>query len=267
MTDTNEVAVTTPKTITPKTVAGFTRPQIDLIKRTVAKGASDDELKLFLHICNKTNLDPFMKQIYMMKIWNQDIGAYVMTAYTGIDGYRMLSDRSKNYAPGKDTTYEYDEDKKLVSATAYIQKRVDDKWFEVSSTARYDEYVQLTKDKSTGEYRPKQNWKVKPHIMLAKCAEALAHRKAFPAETSGVYIAEEIGGDTEEIKGAPDHLDDKMTPVQLKYFHTQITNAGINKDLVKLEINKRWNLSTSKDLNNSQAAEILEWAKSMQVGQ
>lgn len=261
MEGTNEVAVPTPKSTTPKAVAGFTRPQIELIKRTVAKGASDDELKLFLHIANKTGLDPFARQIYSVKRWDSNTGGYIMTTQTGIDGYRLIAERSGNYAPGKNTTYEYDGDK-LISATAYIQKRVGDQWFEVAATARLDEYVQVKKDGT-----PMHIWATKPHVMLSKCAEGLALRRAFPAELSGVYVSEEFGDEhkDEEIK-APAHLDDVMNPVQLKYFHTQITNAGINKDIVKLEINKRWGLSSSKDLNMSQAAEILEWTKSMQVG-
>lgn len=261
MTDTNEVAVTTPKSITPRTVSGFTTAQINLIKRTIAKGASDDELKLFLHIANKTGLDPFARQIYSVKRWDSNTGGYIMTTQTGIDGYRLIAERTGNYAPGKNTVYEYDGDK-LLCATSFIQKKVGDVWFEVAATARYDEYVQLKKDGT-----PMHMWATKPHVMLSKCAEGLALRRAFPAELSGVYVSEEFGDEhkDEEIK-APAGLDDVMTPVELKYFHTVLSNTGINKDLVKLEINKRWNLNSSKELSKSQAAEIISWAKENQVG-
>ena len=261
MEDTKVLTTTNTKFLSSKTIPGFTRQQIDLIKKTVAKGASDDELKLFLHIANKTGLDPFARQIYSVKRWNSDIGGYVMTPQTGIDGYRLIAERTGNYAPGKDTTFIYDENQKLVSATAYIMKRVGDQWFEVTATARYEEYVQTKKDGT-----PNNMWGNKPHIMLAKCAEGLALRRAFPAELSGIYVEEELGTPHEEKKEEPAGLNDVLTPIELKWFHANISETGVNKDLVKIEINKRFNLSSSKDLNKSQASEIISWAKSQQVG-
>jgi len=154
----------------------------ELIKKTICKGATNDELELFIHACKHTGLDPFMKQIHAVK--RKSKNGDVMTIQTGIDGLRLIADRSGNYAPGREPTFQYDANGKIKSATAYIKKRTaDGVWHEVSATAFYSEY----KPTYSNDF-----WENKAHIMLSKCAEALALRKAFPAEMSGLYTAEEM---------------------------------------------------------------------------
>lgn len=164
------------ETVSPHTM---TREQIDLIKKTVAKDCTDDELKLFLYTAQRMGLDPLARQIYAVKRGN------VMTIQTAIDGYRVTADRTGCYAPGKDADY-LEENGRLIKATAYVKKLVAGVWHEVSASAYWDEYVQSYNG------RPANNWAKMPHVMLAKCAEALALRRAFPAELGGVYTKEEM---------------------------------------------------------------------------
>lgn len=172
---------------------GFNRAQVELVKDTIAKGASDDELMLFLHMAQRTGLDPFSKQIYLIKRWDNKEKREVMSAQTGIDGLRLIADRTERYAPGRAPTFEYDNGGALFSATAYVKKFVRGEWHEVAATAHYDEYVQRKRDGGVT-----QMWEEKPHIMLAKCAEALALRRAFPADLSSLYTADEMR-DTEPV--------------------------------------------------------------------
>ena len=76
----------------------FTRDQIELIKRTVAKGATDDELKLFLYQSKRTGLDPLSKQIHFVKRHNNKTEKDEGSIQTGIDGYRVLAERTGVYA-------------------------------------------------------------------------------------------------------------------------------------------------------------------------
>ena len=168
----------------------FTADQVDLIRRQVCPGASNDELALFLHLCRRTGLDPLARQIYAIRRKENLEGEWVekMTFQTGIDGYRLIADRTGRYVPGREPTFSYDKGGNLHSATAYVKKQtLDGAWHDVSATAHYGEYVALKRDKT-----PTRLWATKPHVMLAKCAEALALRRAFPAELSGVYTSEEM---------------------------------------------------------------------------
>lgn len=160
----------------------FTDEQIQLIKNSFCKGLSDNEFKIFLYTCQRTGLDPFAKQIYAVKRGDQ------MTIQTGIDGYRLIADRTGTYAPGPEVSFSYDVNGKLISATAHVKKLTrDGTWHIVPATAYFEEYCQTTKDG-----RAMGLWGKMPRTMLAKCAEALALRKANPADLSGIYTKEEM---------------------------------------------------------------------------
>lgn len=174
----------------------FSQNQIDILRNSICKGVSQDEFEVFLMACVKTQLDPFMKQIYAVKrkskrpdgTWGES-----MTIQTGIDGYRLIAERTERYAPGPEPTYSYDNNGNLLSATAFIKKQTKDgTWHSVSASAYIDEYCQTFTDKATGEKKASGMWGNMPRTMLAKCAEAQALRKAFPAEMSGVYTKEEM---------------------------------------------------------------------------
>lgn len=164
------------------------REKIQLIKDTVAKGATDLELKLFLHAARRTGLDPLMKQIYAVKRWSSRENRDVMTIQTGIDGYRLIADRTERYAGSDDPVFEVTENgKQPTKATVTVYKLIGNLKCAFSSSARWEEYVQRGRDGQAFEM-----WKRMPFLMLGKCAEALALRKAFPAELSGIYTTEEM---------------------------------------------------------------------------
>jgi len=168
-------------------IADVTPEQLQLIKDTVAQGATDSELALFLHVAKTTGLDPLRKQIHAVKRWDSKLRREAMAIQTGIDGYRVMAERTGKYAPGKEATFVHDKNGKLVSATSYIKKLAGGVWHDVTATALYVEYVAVKRDG-----KPNRFWATKAHIMLAKCSEALALRRAFPDALSGMYVDEEM---------------------------------------------------------------------------
>lgn len=180
---------------------GFTREQMDLLKRTVADGTSDDEFALFTEVCKGSGLNPFHRQIYaiMRETYNKKTRKKEpkMTIQTGIDGYRLMAARTGQHAGTTDAEYGPIEDGWPSWALVTVRRLMPGGAIaDFTATARWKEYVQAKEEwvneQKTGRSIPSGQWPTMPYLMLGKCAEALALRKAFPAELSGVYTNEEM---------------------------------------------------------------------------
>ena len=186
-----------PATKMPEQAApAFSPEQIDLIKQTICKGATDNELRLFLYQAGRTGLDPLARQIYSLERREQrgDQWVKVRSIQTSIDGFRLIAERSGKYAgqvgpewcdaDGRWHDVWIDKRPPAAARVGVLRKDFEQPCFGV---ARFDAYAQKKKDGT-----PTRMWATMGDVMIAKCAEALALRKAFPQELSGLYTGDEM---------------------------------------------------------------------------
>lgn len=169
----------------------WSEEQTKLIKEQIAPKATDGELMLFAEVCKRTGLDPFSKQIYAIHRWDSKEQKNKMSIQASIDGYRLIAyragkyDGSQTFWCGKDKVWQevWLDDTEPLAAKTVVKKK-----------GSQEEFVGIATMKS---YKPKGAnqsfmWSNMPDAMLGKCSEALALRKAFPSELSGIYTAEEL---------------------------------------------------------------------------
>jgi len=165
--------------------------QKELIRRQLPD-TPPQELERFFYLCARTGLDPLANQIYLV----ERRGRWIVQ--TGIDGYRLVAARTGLMAGSDDPVFEPPDTETDVPQKASVtvwRIASDGIRYPYGATARWSEYAP--------DLNAKQSfmWKKMPFLMLGKVAEALALRKAFPAELSGLYTDDEMAQSAGESGG------------------------------------------------------------------
>lgn len=257
-------------TITPAPIQqiAFSQEQVDLIKSSIAKGATDSELSLFMNICQRTGLDPFVKQIYCIerRFRDGDQWKRKMEPQVSIDGLRLVAERTGKYQGqvgpfwcGTDGQWRdvwISKEPPSAAKVGVIKTGCREPFWGV---ALFDEYAQKASNGSLTKF-----WASMPSNMLAKCAESLALRKAFPAELSGIYTREEstIADEWDDAPRAAITQTANAQESQAALMATKETIDAIQS--IALDINadlskalKYLKASSLADLTQEQAAKLL----------
>lgn len=210
----------------------WTSAQVAGLAQLGLKGADDGDLQVFFHVVRKTGLDPFAKQVYM--IYRNDPMSETgrkATIQTGIDGFRLVAQRA---ARRDKVAYGYEDTLYRNHSGEWVESWDDPDLNPVAvkvtvlrgkmrfpAIAHWREYVQTYKGK------PNRMWTQMPAGQLAKCAEALALRKAFPLDLSGIYEPTELAAGVDVA--APDTPNPDALPVAeaaQELYERAVLNAG-----------------------------------------
>lgn len=236
----------------PNMAITFTNDQVKLIKEQIAPQATNDELKLFLYQAQRTGLDPLKRQIYCIKIGGK------MSIQTSIDGFRVIAERSGSYAGQSEPIFEEANGKIIKCKISVFRFSSNGQRYEASVGVAYmSEYEQ-----------PSPMWKKMPHTMIAKCAEALALRKAYPQDLSGLYTQDEMAqaepNANQEFNAKTESLPSKQKSAEPQPTDQDVIDANVITTLSE-EIKKNTFKTGTELLVNK--ADFIDKAKLMNASE
>jgi len=203
---TTDIAARSELVIEP-TQTSWSPQQVAALRQLGVDAAADGDLSVFFHVCNRTGLDPFARQIYMIgrnsKNMRTNQWETKYTIQTGIDGFRLIARRASDRAR---TTLGYEDTVWCGDDGQWTDVWLSDKPPRAAKLAvirdgqRYPAVALMSEYMGTDKQgNPTRMWQTKGALMLAKCAEALALRKAFPQDLSGLYTADEMQQSNDEV--------------------------------------------------------------------
>ena len=251
----------------------WTNKQLAALKQIGVDRASNGDLAVFIHVCQRTGLDPFSRQIYMIERQGKQV------IQTGIDGMRLVARRAVDRAgeslsisgamwcgPDGVWTDFWVSDRPPVAARVTVTRGGG----EFTAVALFREYAQTKRD---GDLT--QMWATRPAGQLAKCAEALALRKACPQDLSGVYSDDELARDTRPatvsaVAQAVHHEPEPTAPGMLdprsskgRQMFAALGSIGVKDKAERLAyvagvIGRK--IATSAELTETEADDVIEAA-------
>lgn len=239
---------------------------LELIKNTVAKGATEDELKTLLYLCKEYNLDPIKKEIYFLKYGGK------ATILTSRDGYLKIANLNEQFdGLESDVVYQGDKLTKKEDGSLHIEYSPEHLSFDKTklmgafcSVFRKDRRKATTVFVSLKDYYKKGApiWDQYINAMILKVAEAMALKRAFAI--SGLVTREEIEKEHFETDIEPELIEERLvTEAQRKALFAIVSAKSLSEDTIKDFIHKNFNKNTTKDLTREEASSLISFLNTL----
>ncbi len=251
-----------------------------------AKNVTDQEVGMFLKLCEGQKLNPFLREAHLVKYGNQ-----AATMIVGKDAFTKRAEANDNYKGTKsgvivvnlnneiqerEGTFYLKGREELVGGWARVSFKNDKE--DVYNTVSLDEYMGRKKDGSATSM-----WSTKPATMIRKVALVQALRDAFPNALGQMYVAEEMNIQEElpdnvvnpeeeqrknEYVPVPPKLADKLTKQQVMQLAAEkglMIGQGKEADISGLQELANKNGMNLKTLTQEQATHLIEILRAYQV--
>ena len=204
--------------------------QLGLVGRSNGRpDAPRGVIESFLYQCQRTGLDPLVRQIYCIEMGGK------WSTLISIDGFRLIAEWSKEYEgqtqpewagpDGKWVDVWLSDEPPAAARIGVYRKGFREPLYAV---ATFDGYCPRDKN---GVLRPTGQWATNSPNQLLKCAEMLVLRKAFPNDLSGLYGTEEMQQATViEVKA------EKPAQAQITVKATEFTESWVEDALAAPDV-------------------------------
>lgn len=213
----------------------FTEKRIRLIRAAYGGKASDLEFDVFISHCKRLGLAPEAGQIFLIPRWDARAQRETFKMLVSLQGLRTVADRSGKIV-GMDGPYFIGEDGRwldhwirpeppLGAKVGILREGCKQPFW---GFCRWDSFKQTRKG---GQLTT--NWQKMPEHMLAKCANAIALRAAFPDLLGGLYTDDEFGSDNESEADQGDSVTVIAEPKAEKPAETKPAESYIPQNRVQ----------------------------------
>jgi len=234
-----------------------------IVRSTIAKGEgiTDTEIYNFIQLCKYRKLNPFLGEAYLVKfggVCSQIVGLSVFQQRLNNnpknEGFELgiITIDDKNIIHEREGTFFPSEIEKLIGAYVVLHKKGVKplKW-----TVNLKAYQKEIFDKKINMKRPQGQWQSMPEVMITKCCFVAGVRYYYPEEFGGMYSAEEIGMDENEII----EITQTVTDEQIEQLKQEAKSSKYNDEtadkLIEYILNK---LVEKNTLRNSNIEDIPE---------